>query len=128
MISLFRLTVLDLVLVNCMFLESFLFLIGCQILLAIIVHSIKVFCISALSIEICLFSFLSLLFWVLYLSESSQRFVNFVYPFREPTLGFTDFFFFIAFSITTLLEFFSFDLYDFLPSAHFTFYSFFNVR
>ena len=37
-----------------------------------------------------LFRFLS--YFSLLFSESGQRFVNFVYPFKEPTLDFIDFF------------------------------------
>ena len=52
-----------------------------------------VFCISVVSVEISPFSFLVLFIWVLSLfGEPGQRFVNFVYPFKEPALGFVDFF------------------------------------
>ena len=54
-----------------------------------------VFCISEVSAEISPFSF----FYFVYLDslspllgEPGQRFVNFVYPFKEPALVFTDFF------------------------------------
>ena len=60
--------------------------------MALIVHSILLwfFGISAVSVEISPFSF-GFLFSPL-LGESGQRFVNFFYPFKEPALGFIDFF------------------------------------
>ena len=50
-------------------------------------------CFSAVSVEIFPFS-LFILFEVLssLLGESGQRFVNFVYPFKKPALGFIDLF------------------------------------
>ena len=56
------------------------------------------------------------------LSESSRRFVNFVYLFKEPDLGFINFLY--CFLNLYFIDFL-FDLYDFLPSADYRFYLFF---
>ena len=86
-----------------------------------------VFCISAVSV--CDFSFFVSYFVYLgffspLLGESSQRFVNFVYLFKEPALGFINFLY--GFVNLYFIDFF-FDLYSFLPSADFgTFCSFSN--
>ena len=57
-------------------------------------YSLMVFCIFVLSVVISPFSFLILFIWVLslLLGEYDQRSVNFVYPFKEPALGFIDLF------------------------------------
>ena len=63
-------------------------------------------CISAVSIVISPFSFLTLFIWVFFfplLGESSQKFVNFVYLFNEPALGFIDFFYCFFFWICIVL-------------------------
>ena len=52
-----------------------------------------VFCISAILVVMSPFSFLILFIWVL-LGEPDQRFVNLVYSFKEPALGFIAFFLF----------------------------------
>ena len=76
-----------------------------------------VFCISAVNFVTSPFSLLILFIWVFFsplLGESGQNFVNFVHLFKEPTLGFNDFFnCFLNLYFIDLL----FDLYDFLPSA-----------
>ena len=88
---------LDSVLLGCMSLDSFTFLLGCQICWHVCVHSIHLLFFVFLQYPLrfpffyflfCLFSFLSLLF-----CESGQRFLNFAYPFKA--LGFIDFIFFL---------------------------------
>ena len=58
-------------------------------------------CISVVSAEISPFSFLILFFLRGFLSflfgEPGQKFVDFVYPFKEPALGFIDFFSIVLF-------------------------------
>ena len=57
------------------------------------------------------------------LGVSGQRFVSFVYLFKEPALGFTDFFYcFLKLSFVNFLS----DLYDFFPCAGFRFCLFFR--
>ena len=78
------------VLACCKFLESCLFLLGCQICWHTIVHSILLWFLYFCNI-CCDFSFFTILFiWVFsspLLGESGQRFVNFAYFFKEPALG-----------------------------------------
>ena len=72
------------------------FLLSCQICWLIIVHSIllRFFLFLQYQLKFLLFHFLIYLdsIFVL-LGETGQRFVNFVYPFKDPVLDFTDFFF-----------------------------------
>ena len=80
-----------------------------------------VFCISV--VICCDFSFFISDFVYLgflspLLGASRQRFVNFVYLFKEQALGFTDFF--TCFLNLYFIDFL-FDLYDFLPPADFRF-------
>ena len=82
-----------------------------------------VFCISVASVvtspfSFCLFGFLPSPL----LGESSQRFVYFVYLFKEPALGLMDFFY--CFLNLYFIDFLL-DLYDYLPSADFRFCLFF---
>ena len=109
------------------YLESHPFLIGCQFCWHTIVHSILIFflflffCISAVSVECSPFSFLILLIWVFFsprLGESGQRFVNFVYIFKDQLLVLMIFYY--CFLNLYFLDFL-YDLYDFLPSADFRF-------
>ena len=90
--------------------------------------------------KMCLFSFDFVFLWYLLLfsslisyfvylgslsflpGEPGQRFVNFVYPFKEPTLGFIDFFLFFNLYFIYFLS----HLYYFLPSADFSFSSSFS--
>ena len=82
-------------------------------------YSSMTFCISARSVEISPFSFLILFeFFSPLLSESGQRFVNFVYPFKEPAVGFINFLYF--FLNLYFVDFLS-NLYDFLPPTDFRF-------
>ena len=83
------------------------------------------FCISVVSIVSSPFSFLILFIWFFsLLGESSQRFVYFVYLFKEPALGLMDFFY--CFLNLYFIDFL-FDLYDYLPSADFRFCLFFFI-
>ena len=78
-----------------MFLESCPFLLDCWICWHIIVHSILLWCFVFLQYQLCflLFHFLFYLDPLSFLlGEPGQRFVNFVYPFKEPALAFIDFF------------------------------------
>ena len=124
-----------------MFLESCLFLLGCQNCWHIIIHSIYLrFFVSLqyqlrfllfrifLSFENWVFEYFIYLFWFLYndfylgslsflLRETGQRFVNFIYCFKEPALGFIDSS--VVFNIYFI--YFLCDTYDFLPSANFRF-------
>ena len=80
---------------SCMFLESCPFLLGCQICWHIIVLFLFV-CFNYCSTS-CNFSFFTSYFIYFgslsfLLVESAQRFVSFVYPFKEPALDFIDFF------------------------------------
>ena len=72
------------------------FLLSCQICWLIIVHSILIrfFLFLQYQLKFLLFHFLIYLdsIFVL-LGETGQRFVNFLYPFKDPVLDFTDFFF-----------------------------------
>ena len=93
-----------------MFLESHPLLLGFPVCWHIIVHNYSLtvfFCIS--SVWLFCLSPLSFL-----LGEPGQRFVNFVYPFKKPALGYIDFFH-CFFSFTYLLS----DHYHFLLSADF---------
>ena len=90
-----------------MFLESCPFLLGCQIYWHIIVHSILswFFCISVVSVVISPLSFRILFIWVFSLSFLGSPDIGvliFVYPFKEPALGFIDFFFLFFFLISIL--------------------------
>ena len=102
------------------------FLLGCQVCWHAIVHSILLwFCVFLqyllwfllFHFLFCLFGFFSSL-----LGESSQRFVNFVYLFKEQALGFIDFLYWF---LNLYFIDFLFDLYDFLPSADLRFFLFF---
>ena len=116
MVSLFKLSIfLDSVLVGCMFLESFSFLLGGQIGWHVIAHSILLYIFLFLECELRFFLFQSfffqrgrevlslfflvklirgllILFTVSKFGKSDQRFVNLVNCFKEPALGFIDFF------------------------------------
>ena len=84
-----------------------------------------VFCISVVSAVTSPFSFLILFisgFFSPLLGESSQRFVNFVYLFKEPALGLIDFVY--CFLNLYFIDFLL-DLYDVLLSADFRFFLFF---
>ena len=86
---------LDSVLVGRMSLENCLFFLDCQICWHIIVHSILLWCFVFLwyPLRFLLYHFLFCLSSLSpLLVESGPKFVNFVYPFKEPALGFTDFF------------------------------------
>ena len=102
-----------------MLLQSYPFLLCC-----LIVHSIVLlFCISVVSVVFLFFDFfLYLDLLSFYLPEPCQRFVNFVYPFKEAVVSFIDFFFqfFESLFIYSLL-----DLYYLLLSADFRFCLFF---
>ena len=88
---------LDSVFMGCIFLETYPLLLGCPIYWRIIVHSILLwvflyFC----GIGFYFSSFISFFVYLvlsLFFLVSGQRFVNFVYPFKNPALGFIDFFF-----------------------------------
>ena len=86
---------LDSVLAGYKFLESCPFLLACQICWHTIFHSIPLFFLYFCIIS-CTFSFFISYFVYLGLfsplGESGQRFVNFVYLFKETALGFIDFF------------------------------------
>ena len=102
---------LDSLLVGCISLESCPFLLGCQIC-----YFLMVFTFLQYLLRFLFFHFLFCLFgFFLLLGESGQRFVNFVYPFSEPTLGFTMFFSY-GFLNIYFIDFLS-DLSDLLPSA-----------
>ena len=104
-----------------MFLESCLFLLGCQICWLMIVHSILLwfFVFLQYQLKFLLFHFLFCLFGFSILGESDKRLVNFLYPFKEPALGFIDFFLlFFNFYFTSSLIFMGF----------FFFLSFFVLR
>ena len=84
-----------------------------NLLTYIIVHSIFLWFLYFYSIcwRFLLFHFLFCLFeFFPLLGESGQRFVNFVYPFREPALGFIDFIFYCCLN---------FYFINFFPSADF---------
>ena len=55
-----------------------------------------VFHISVVSVEISPFSFLLFILVFFPLGEFGQRIVNFVYPFRELTFSFIDFFYIVV--------------------------------
>ena len=105
---------LDSVLVGYMFLETCPFLLGCQICWHIVVHSIPLlFFVFLLYWLLCLlfiyyFVYLGSLSFLL--GEPSQKFANLVYPFKEPALGFIDFFllFFNLLFISSLIFIISF--------------------
>ena len=63
----------------------------------------------------------SSLFFSFVHGETGQRFVDFVYPFKEPVLGLIDFFHFF----NSLFYLFISELYNFLPLVYFMFCLFF---
>ena len=80
-----------------MFLETFPFLLGCRICWHVIIPSIPLWFFVFLQYQLlsllfhlllCLFGFSFLLV------ELGQQFVSLVYPFKEPALGFIEFFFY----------------------------------
>ena len=127
--SFFLLFLLDSHLVGSMFLETCPFLLGCPVCWHIIVYSIFLFiyfCISAVLIVISTLSFLILFTWILsfFLTETCQRFVDLVYPFKKnPAFGFIDFFSFLK---SLYFIYFLSVLYYFLPSDDFRFCSSFS--
>ena len=71
---------------------------GCEICWHVIVHNILLFFFNFCSISCDFSSFISYIVYLglfsFLLGEPGQRFVSFVYPFKEPDLGFIDFFFY----------------------------------
>ena len=81
-------------------------------------YFLKILCISLVSVVISILSILILFICVFsfFLDVSGLRFVNLVYVFKEPALGFIDILypFFVVYFV-----YFCSDLYYFLPSTHF---------
>ena len=108
MIRQFKLFLLDSHLVDCMFLKSCLYLLGCQMCWQIIIHSILLqflyFCGIHWDLSFII-SYFAYLGSVSLLGEFGQIFVNLVYPFKEQALGFIDFFycFFLICFISSLI-------------------------
>jgi len=113
---------LNSVLGGCKCVESCPFLLRCQICWHIISHSVllwfSVFCSIYCEFSFFISYFVYLAFFSPLLGESSQRFVNFVYLFKEPAVAFIDFYY--CFLNLSFIDFL-FDLDDFLPSADFRF-------
>ena len=106
-ISLFKLFLLDSVLVSSIFLQGCPFHLSCQIYWHIIVLSIPlVFFFFSCGIGCCisfLISYFVYLGSVSFFGEPGQRFISFIYSFKDPALGFIDFFHFL---IATLFSIF----------------------
>ena len=94
------------VLEGCISRESCPFLLACQICWHIIAHSILLwyFVFLQYPLRFFLFHFLFCLSsFSPFFGEFSQRFVNFVYPFKKPAFGFIDLFWFFFFESLILL-------------------------
>ena len=85
-------------------------------------HVLLYFCSNHCDFSFFISCFVYLVFFSPLPGKSSQRFVNFVYLFKEPALGLIDFVY--CFLNLYFIDFL-FDLYDFLSSADFRFFLFF---
>lgn len=80
-----------------------------------------------ISVVTAVTSFSFFIMWALshfFLDESDQRFINFLYLFKESALSFIDLFYFSFFSLYFIH--FYFNLYDFFPSTNFGFCLYFS--
>ena len=98
LICLFKLVLVS-VSAGCIFLESCPFLLGCWICWHAAVHRILLWFLVFIHywlifflfhFLVCLFAYIGSLYFVL--GEPDQRFVSFIYPFKEAALGLSDFF------------------------------------
>ena len=96
-----------------MSLERCQFLLGCQISWHILFHSSLMVFLYLCSIHWDFSFFISYFVYLKsfsLLGESGQRFVSFIYPLKEPALGFIDFFFFFLKLLVTSSQIFMISL------------------